>query len=76
MALLSEKALGNYITSVINNAAAEIREATIAKAVAEFEKELRKRVGEAAITASDYYSITRDHTEVLIRVRVEDPKES
>lgn len=42
----------------------------IAKAVVEYERELRKRIGDGAISVADYYFIERREREVVIKVQI------
>lgn len=57
------------IGKAVQGEADRLREEAIQAAVTQFEKQLRERVAQAAMAISEFYSVERDASNVIITVR-------
>ena len=62
------------IRAAIRERIEEAKEEIIERAVCEFDKEVRKLVGAVAVNIANMYSIQSLANELVIRVRIEEPK--
>lgn len=66
-----ESLINSQIEKAISSAVEEHKEELIAAAVEEFEKRVRKVVGEVALHVSNHFSIQRMGKDIVITVKME-----
>lgn len=71
MTITPQGSMEQAILDTLEKQSEQIKERAIRIAVATFEKELRVAVGNIAISIADYYSISRNDNELVIRVQIE-----
>jgi hypothetical protein len=64
-------AMAGVVELLVQHHIDKAREMVIKVALEMFEKEVRKSVGQAAISTADYYSIVREGPELVIRVQID-----
>lgn len=74
MAVALQESVEKTVIETISAQVESIKEEIVKAAVEKFEKEIKKAVGQVAIALSNYFSVERMGSDLLIRVKFDNSK--